>query len=31
VEKLQRLEEQLELQRMNLPVLERWKECIKEK
>ncbi len=31
VEKLKRLENQLELQRMSLPVLERWKECIKEK
>ena len=31
VEKLKRLQDQLELQRMSLPVLERWKECIKEK
>ena len=31
VEKLKRLEEQLDTQRSNLPVPERWKDCIKEK
>ena len=31
VEKLKSLEEQLEAQQANLPVLQRWKECIKEK
>ncbi|MBQ9777919.1 MAG: hypothetical protein IJW22_03235, partial [Clostridia bacterium] len=31
VEKLKSLEEQLEAQRANLPVLQRWTECIKDK
>ena len=31
IEKLKRLEEQLETQKLNLPVLKRWKDCIQEK